>query len=68
MAEGIDMTLPLSIDFAVAATDEAAAKSIAEALAKGGYRAEIDFDEGELTTRAKSIRAMRSLGPPGPSM
>lgn len=46
-AEGVDMSQPLSIEFAVAAPDETSAQAIGDALAKAGYAAEIDFDEGE---------------------
>lgn len=46
-AQGVDMTQPLLIEFAVAAPDEAAATAIAEALAGAGYESEIDYDDGE---------------------
>lgn len=46
-AQGIDMTQPLAIEFAVAAPDEASATAIGEALAGAGYESEIDFDDGE---------------------
>ena len=46
-AEGIDMTQPMTIEFVVAVPDEAAANSVANAIAEAGYETEIDFDEGE---------------------
>jgi hypothetical protein len=46
-AQGVDMTQPLLIEFAVAAPDEAAATAISEALAGAGYESEIDYDDGE---------------------
>jgi hypothetical protein len=46
-AQGVDMSQPLLVEFAVHASDETSAHAIAEALAKKGYDAQIDFDEGE---------------------
>jgi len=46
-AQGVDMSQPLLIEFAVAAPDEERAQAIADALAAAGYEAEVDFDEGE---------------------
>lgn len=46
-AQGVDMTRPLLLEFAVAAPDEAAATAISEALAGAGYQSEIDYDDGE---------------------
>ena len=46
-AEGIDMSKPLLIEFAVAAPDGDAAEKIAAALAQNGYQGNIDHDEGE---------------------
>jgi hypothetical protein len=46
-AEGIDLSQPLVLDFFVAAPDERSALAIAASVKKAGYRAEIDFDEGE---------------------
>lgn len=46
-AQGVDMARPLSIEFAVAAPDEAAANAIDETLTSAGYETQIEYDEGE---------------------
>jgi hypothetical protein len=46
-AQGVDMARPLSIEFAVAAPDEAAANAIDEALTGAGYETQVEYDEGE---------------------
>ena len=45
--EGVDMSQPVLIEFAVAAPDDDAAQKIGAALAEHGYQAHVDFDEGE---------------------
>jgi len=47
-SEGVDMSQPLQIEFAVAAEDEASAMAIGDALTQAGYDAQIEYDEGEL--------------------
>ena len=46
-AQGVDLTQPLLIEFAVAVPDEPAAEAVVEALAAAGYDAEAEYDEGE---------------------
>ena len=46
-AEGVDMSQPLTIEFAVAADDETTSKAISDALGAAGYETEIVYDEGE---------------------
>jgi hypothetical protein len=46
-AEGIDMSQPQLIEFAVAVPDEAAGTKIEAALAQHGYAGHLDYDEGE---------------------
>ena len=46
-AQGIDMSQPLQIEFAVAAPDDASADTIDDALAEAGYDSQIEYDEGE---------------------
>lgn len=46
-SHGVDMTQPLTIEFAIAAPDESSANSIAIALSATGYEPEIAYDEGE---------------------
>jgi hypothetical protein len=46
-AQGVDMSQPLLIEFAVDAPDEDSAEAIEEALKKEGYDTQIEFDEGE---------------------
>lgn len=45
--QGIDLSKPLPIEYAVAVPSEESANSTAEALTKAGYEVEIDYDEGE---------------------
>ena len=44
---GIDMTQPLDLEFIVAVEDETSAEAIRQALAKKGYDARVEYDEGE---------------------
>src|SRR5687768_7082471 len=44
-AEGCDMSRPMEIEFEVAAEKEDAARRVAEAAARLGYRVEIVFDD-----------------------
>jgi hypothetical protein len=46
-ARGIDMSRPLTIEFAIAAPSEASAIQCLEAVTQGGYDSYIEFDEGE---------------------
>jgi regulator of RNase E activity RraB len=46
-ASGIDMSLPLEIEFAIAAPDEPAALKIEQAASEAGYQAVACLDEGE---------------------
>jgi len=46
-AQGVDMSQPLSIEFAVDVPDEAAAEKTLEAMTKAGYDAHVEYDEGE---------------------
>jgi hypothetical protein len=46
-AEGIDMTQPLVIEFAVAVPDEESANETAKAMVAAGYEASVEYDEGE---------------------
>ena len=46
-AQGVDMSQPLLIEFAVAVPDEASAEETHEAMIKAGYDCYIEFDEGE---------------------
>ncbi|MFT7640262.1 MAG: hypothetical protein ACI9G1_002003 [Pirellulaceae bacterium] len=46
-SQGVDMSQPVSFEFFADAPDEAAAKSIAEALENANYKIEIIYDEGE---------------------
>jgi len=51
-AAGVDMTQPLSLEFAIAAPDERSADAIAKSLSTRGYRAETYFDEGDAEAAA----------------
>jgi hypothetical protein len=46
-ADGVELSRPRLIDFAVAAPHEQAAQQIAAAISKAGYEAEVYYDEGE---------------------
>lgn len=46
-AHGIDMTLPLLIEFPVEAPDEESANKTLSAMSKAGYDSEIEHDPGE---------------------
>ena len=46
-AEGVDMSLPLLIEFFVSVPNEMSAHSCLKAVNKAGYRSRVDFDEGE---------------------
>jgi hypothetical protein len=46
-SQGIDMTQPIQIEFALAAPDEESAKTIEAALIQAGYEAVAEFDDGE---------------------
>lgn len=46
-AQGVDMSQPQLIEFAVAAPDESAANAIQAALGEHGYQGHVDFDEGD---------------------
>src|SRR5690606_26222282 len=46
-AQGVDMTQPVLIEFAVAAPDDASATAIGEALTKAGYDSQVEYDAGE---------------------
>jgi hypothetical protein len=45
--QGVNMTQPLNIEFAVAVADENVARAVAKAIADEGYDAEIYHDTGE---------------------
>lgn len=47
-AQGVDMTLPVKIEFPVIAPDEDSAHAIANALINAGYETHIEYDDGEL--------------------
>lgn len=47
-ADGIDMSKPLLIEFAIDAPNEAAANAIAKTLNDKNYKTDIYYDEGEL--------------------
>ncbi len=44
---GVEMSLPLLIEFPVAVPDEAAAHKVHSALTKAGYDCQTEYDEGE---------------------
>ena len=46
-ADGVDMSQPLVIEFAVAVPDEPSAHAIEKALMKARYKTETYYDEGE---------------------
>jgi len=46
-AQGVDMSQPMLIEFAVDAPDENSAHAIEEALSKDGYDTQFYYDEGE---------------------
>ena len=46
-AQGVDMSKPLLIEFAVAVLDEASADGSLKAMMKAGYASRIEYDEGE---------------------
>ncbi len=46
-AQGVDMSLPMLIEFAVDAPDDASAHAIERAMQERGYDTEIYYDEGE---------------------
>jgi hypothetical protein len=46
-AQGVDMSQPLLIEFAVAVPDEASANKVLKAMIRGGYDSQIVYDEGE---------------------
>lgn len=46
-SQGIDMSQPIQIEFAVAAPDEESAKAIEDALIQAGYEAVAEYDDGE---------------------
>jgi regulator of RNase E activity RraB len=43
-----DMSRPMDVEFQIAAADETAAKKVADAAAKLGYRTSIYFDDGDV--------------------
>jgi hypothetical protein len=45
---GVDLSKAINIEFAVHSPDEAASKTIEQAMIAKGYNAEIFYDEGEL--------------------
>lgn len=47
-AEGVDMSKPLGLEFAIAVPDEASAQAVEALLTERGYQVEVVFDEGEL--------------------
>jgi len=46
-AQGVDMTRPLLIEFAIDAPDETSARAISNVASENGYEANIYFDAGE---------------------
>lgn len=46
-ARGVNMSQSILIEFPVAVPNEASATNIAKAIAKAGYDAHIEYDEGE---------------------
>jgi regulator of ribonuclease activity B len=46
-AQGVDLTQPLQIEFAIDAPDEKAAMAIEKALIDAGYDSQFEYDEGE---------------------
>ena len=46
-ADGVDMSQPLTLDFAIHAPSEEAARAIADSLSRKGFETSVDFDEGE---------------------
>jgi len=47
-AHGIDMTRPITFEFAFNVADEATANVVSDALVRAGYETETYFDDGEL--------------------
>jgi hypothetical protein len=46
-AQGVDLSQPLLIEFAVAVPDEASANKTLKAMTKAGYDSHIEYDAGE---------------------
>lgn len=46
-AQGVDMSMPLLIEFAVAVPDEESAEDCLQAIIRAGYASRIEYDEGE---------------------
>ena len=61
--QGVDLTQPLLIEFAVETAGEASANAIANALTKAGYPAEIAYDEGEPVRRRRHRSGRRGVWP-----
>lgn len=47
-ASGMDLSLPTTIEFAIASNDEPSSNAIADALTSSGFKSEVYYDEGEL--------------------
>ena len=46
-ASGMDMTTPISIEFAIGVPDENTGKAVLDAVSAYGYQTELYYDEGE---------------------
>ena len=46
-AQGVDLSQPLLIEFAVAVPDEPSAQNTLEAMTNAGFNSRIEYDEGE---------------------
>lgn len=62
-AYGVDMSLPLLIEFPIDAPDEKSATAIQATIAKAGYESEIEYDEGEPDEDGDADPDEEELGP-----
>lgn len=46
-ASGMDLSLPTTVEFAIASNDEPSSNAIAKALTSSGFKSEVYYDEGE---------------------
>ncbi len=46
-ASGMDLSVPTTIEFAIASNDESSSNAIADAFSSSGFKSEVYYDEGE---------------------